>query len=137
MSDVLLKLMLSAKNCYLFLIELALSAIYFVICFWHFIVGKYKTKHQKWVIYHTALDTCKLLKIKMQMNYIYMLNINRYLSMKFCVHTNFCLLRLFKEMIKSSLKLNWIFLTEHKKVNIRQEQTNVQNDWRLISFDSA
>lgn len=72
MSDVLLKLMLSAKNCYLFLIELALSAIYFVKCFWHFIVGKYKTKHQKWVIYHTALDTCKLLKIKMQMNYIYM-----------------------------------------------------------------
>lgn len=57
--------------------------------------------------------------------------------MKFCVYTNFCLLRLFKEMIKSSLKLNWIFLTEHKKVNIRQEQTNVQNDWRLISFDSA
>lgn len=46
MSNALLQLMLSAQNSYLFLIELALySAIYFVICFWHFIAGKQNTKN--------------------------------------------------------------------------------------------
>lgn len=53
MSDALLQLMLSAKNCYLFLTELALSAIYFVKCFWHFIVGKQNTENVSFITLHS------------------------------------------------------------------------------------